>query len=436
MKNKINIRLFLIAFLGILLSTIGITVVFYEIFQNEVREDLKTDSMIIQEAGVDSLTSGHFLKDYKDLRVTWIDDDGKVLYDNDTDIVKLENHKDRPEIAEAFQVGSGESVRESDTMNMRTFYYAVRMDDGTVLRVSRVARSIFSVYLSAAPVLMCVIILIMLVCMILSHLLTRQLLLPIDKMAENIENPSYDSEYKELRPFVIRIREQHGEILAAAKMRQDFTANVSHELKTPLTAISGYAELIENCMVDEKMQLSFAAKIRKNADRLVSLINDIIRLSELDNSEKGTEFSQVDIFKVAEERIDILKMNASKHNISITLEGESLLILSNRDMLIELIDNLCQNAIRYNVPGGKVIVRIKKHDNKSILEIEDTGIGISKEEQTRVFERFYRVDKSRSRETGGTGLGLAIVKHIVEIHDGVIKLDSIVNKGTKITIEF
>lgn len=254
-------------------------------------------------------------------------------------------------------------------------------------------------------------------------------------MEENIDAPS-ESVYKELSPFIERIREQHEDILAAAKNRQDFTANVSHELKTPLTAISGYAELIENNMVDRQTQMKFAGDIKKNADRLVMLINDIIRLSELDHSQVCVNFSQQNLYEVAKERVELLQNNAMKKNVSLELYGADTYVLSNRGMLIELLDNLVQNAIRYNVPGGKVEVKVLKEDGRTMLVVSDTGIGIPEGDKDRIFERFYRVDKSRSRETGGTGLGLAIVKHIVELHEGEIVLDSEIGKGTAIQIRF
>ena len=272
-------------------------------------------------------------------------------------------------------------------------------------------------------------------CLTLSHLLTRQLLEPIREMAEDLENVPATSTYSELSPFLDRIREQHEDILAAARSRQDFTANVSHELKTPITAISGYAELIENRMVDEKQQIKFAGDIRKNADRLVSLINDIIRLSELDYGGGTLDFTSVDLYEVAEERIELLRTNAGRKNVSLILTGSSCMVTSNRSLLIELIDNLVQNAIRYNIPNGSVNILVEQRDGNAVLQVSDTGIGIPKADQSRVFERFYRVDKSRSRETGGTGLGLAIVKHIVELHQGTIRLESEMGKGTRIRIE-
>ena len=238
-------------------------------------------------------------------------------------------------------------------------------------------------------------------------------------------------------PFVNTIRAQHENILMAAKVRQDFTANVSHELKTPLTAISGYAELIENHMVDPGQETRFAHEIQQNANRLLSLINDIIRLSELDSKE-GDDLScdTLDLDEIATECVKGLKVNAQKQKISLSYEGQPCEIRGNRDMIIELIDNLGQNAIRYNNEGGYVHIRVTKEDGRPQLLVEDNGIGIPKDQQERIFERFYRVDKSRSKQTGGTGLGLAIVKHIVALHDAEIKLESEPGKGTTIRVLF
>ena len=225
----------------------------------------------------------------------------------------------------------------------------VLLSDGTVLRVSTEARSLRSVFMQIFPITLIVILVIIIVCVFISHLLTQRLMLPIKEMSENIDDVPADSVYKELSPFIVRIREQHENILAAAKNRQDFPANVSHELKTPLTAISGYAELIENKMVDGETQVKFAGDIKKNADRLVTLINDIIRLSEIDHSEAGVNFSEENLFEVAKERVELLQNNAEKKNVTLNLYGEDTFVLSNRGMLIELLDNLIQNAIRYNV---------------------------------------------------------------------------------------
>lgn len=436
MKQKINLRLILVAIIAVMLTMVSIILVCYSLFQEQVKKDLKITAGALAVTGVSDFTKDEAIYDEKNLRITWIASDGTVLYDNDVAANQMVNHIDRPEVMAAFRDGYGESIRESDTMNMKTFYYALLLTDGTVLRLSTEARSLSSVFMQAFPVMLIVILLIIILCVFISHLLTKQLMKPINEIAANIDDVPSESVYKELSPFIERIREQHEDILAAAKNRQDFTANVSHELKTPLTAISGYAELIENGMVDSKKQIKFAGDIKRNADRLVVLINDIIRLSELDHSEAGVNFSQQNIYEVAKERVELLQNSAAKKGVKLALVGEDTYVLSNRGMLIELLDNLIQNAIRYNVPNGKIKVSIAKEEMGVVLSVMDTGIGIPEADIDRVFERFYRVDKSRSRETGGTGLGLAIVKHIVELHNGKIEISSKLSEGTCIKITF
>ena len=436
MKQKINLRLILVAILAVILTTVSIIWVCYSLFQEQVKKDLRITAGALAVTGVSDFAEDEAVYDEKNLRITWIASDGTVLYDNDVAANQMVNHLNRPEVIAAFRDGYGESIRESDTMNMKTFYYARLLKDGTVLRLSTEARSLSSVFMQVFPIMLLVILLIIILCVFISHLLTKQLMKPINDIAANIDDVPSESVYKELSPFIERIREQHEDILAAAKNRQDFTANVSHELKTPLTAISGYAELIENGMVDSEKEKKFASDIKRNADRLVVLINDIIRLSELDHSEAGVNLSQQNIYEVAKERVELLQNSAIKKGVKLTLTGEDIFVLSNRGMLIELLDNLIQNAIRYNVPNGKIIVAIAKEEIGVVLSVKDTGIGIPEADIDRVFERFYRVDKSRSRDTGGTGLGLAIVKHIVELHDGKIEIKSKLSEGTEIKIIF
>jgi len=441
MKSKINKRLVGIAILAVVATVIGITIIYYSLFQKQVRADLSVSAKLLKDThyfesvnidsdGIDMLT------DMKELRVTWVDKDGTVLYDNDASTELLTNHNDRPEIQEAFDKGEGEAVRKSDTMNKNTFYYAVLLDNGTVLRVATDAESLWSVFVSAAPIIALIILLIIAICIAISHMLTKQLLAPVETMAQNLENSDYESPYKELDPLAEMLRSQHTDVLAAAKARQDFTANVSHELKTPLTAISGYAELLEGDMAPEEQRRHFYQEIRKNSDRLLALINDIIKLSELDRKEKEPVFDEIDLFETAKECMEELTVNAKQRRVSITLEGEACLIHGSRDMMKELIENLAQNAIRYNNPNGKVVVSVTKKDGRAILVVKDNGIGIPASEQERIFERFYRVDKSRSKATGGTGLGLAIVKHIVELHDAHLELDSAPGVGTTVRVTF
>jgi len=242
--------------------------------------------------------------------------------------------------------------------------------------------------------------------------------------------------YPEFEPFMHMIQRQHEEILRNADMRVQFTANVSHELKTPLTSISGYAELIESGMASGERAGHFAGEIRKSANRLLTLINDIIRLSQMDSPAQELALEPVDLALVAGAALEQLKLSAAKQNVTLRLDARTAVVHADREMMEELLYNLCDNAIRYNVRGGSVHVEIHPVRERVIVCVQDTGIGISKEHQERIFERFYRVDKSRSKATGGTGLGLAIVKHIAAKHGAQISIDSELGRGTSISVSF
>ena len=271
-------------------------------------------------------------------------------------------------------------------------------------------------------------------CVIAASRLSKRLVKPVEDMVEYIDDPVFVPEYEELIPIMNRIRTQHADILAAAKIKQDFSASVSHELKTPLTAISGYAELLEEGMVEPDKKEHFYKEIRENSERLLGIINDIISLSELD-SEKEIEFEKLDLYDLTKECMETLGMVARKANVSLNFEGEHCLVYGNRENLREVIYNLVQNAIKYNKEGGHVWVNVYS-EMTSVLVVKDDGIGIPPEEQERVFERFYRVDKSRSKATGGTGLGLSIVKHILALHNAKVILTSVPNEGTEIKVVF
>lgn len=441
MKKRINFRLIGIALLAILVTLIGVTSIYYHLFETQVKKDLHVFAVAMVDSDVFKKENKEGLSfSTKDVRITWIDEDGVVLYDNWANETEMENHANRPEVEQAMEEGKGERVGTSNTLQTNTYYYALLMEDGTVLRVAKNADNSMSVFLTALPLVSLIIVVIVIICLLVADYMTKQIILPIKRLTDSIaqpgENPSDEKVYKELAPFVSTIRTQHENILASAKMRQDFTAAVSHELKTPLTAINGYAELIENRMVTPEQEVKFAGEIRKNSHRLLTLINDIIRLSEYDKPQDGSGMELVELYALAKECAETLTMNATKRGIEFTLSGQECMVRGNREMLRELIENLCENAIRYNNEGGRVLLTVGEEEGKSVLMVEDDGIGIAKEHQERVFERFYRVDKSRSRETGGTGLGLAIVKHIVAIHDASISLESEERKGTKITVQF
>lgn len=437
MKKKINFQFMFISAVGILLTFCLSTVIFYELFKSEVVDELKTYADVIKETqSYDQILQGEYDPDVDDLRITMIKKDGKVFYDSFADVKKMENHSNRQEVRQALKHGNGKAIRTSDTLDKNTFYYAVRLDDGNVLRVAKESRSIWSVFIKVMPAILILIFVILAISKMLSDVLTKSLLLPIEQMSENLDHLEDITTYKELMPFINTIQEQHKNILMNAKMRQEFTANVSHELKTPLTAISGYSELIQNGMANEEETIRFAGEIHKSAKRLLTLINDTIRLSQLDTSEQKVIYEAIDLYKIAEDCVNMLKFSAENHGIDISIHGTNAYLEGNREMLEEVVYNLCDNAIRYNNEGGKVDVTVKPVQGKIYLCVEDNGIGISKEHQERIFERFYRVDKSRSKSTGGTGLGLAIVKHIIQQHGAHMELTSEKGKGTKIEIEF
>jgi len=272
---------------------------------------------------------------------------------------------------------------------------------------------------------------------IISVAVTKSIVKPIEKMVTQLDNIENIETEPELQPFVNALREQKEKQLVLDKQKKQFTANVSHELKTPLTAIAGYAELIETGIAKEPDIKPFAGTIRKQALRLVSLSEDIIKLSQLDeNDDEDIAFSSVDLYETAKKCVDALSINAKAKNVSIHLYGESIYIKSNPSLLEELIYNLYDNAIRYNREGGTVEVKISSENEQAVLTVSDTGIGIEEKYQEHIFERFFRVDKSRSKATGGTGLGLAIVKHIAQIHNAQIKINSVLDKGTDISIFF
>ena len=438
MKNKIQREFILVALLSILLTTVSVTAVFYDFFKREIVDELRTCAQVLQSTGVlDRQEAAEAGLELESVRITLIDMDGTVIYDNDVEIGGLDNHKDRPEVELAREQGEGQAVRRSNTLERNAFYYGVRQEDGTVLRVAKEASSIWDIFRSALPICVFLTLLILMLCYLLSVRATKALMAPITQLAEHLDEQETMPVYKEMIPFVNKIRKQHEDIMRNAKMRQDFTANVSHELKTPLTSISGYAELIEHNMVSQADIPRFAGEIHRSATRLLTTINDIIKLSELDVMETTTlVLERLPLYQMAENCVDMLQVNAEKHHVTLGITGEPAYIMGNREMVEEVLYNLCDNAIRYNNKDGSVTVRVNQEGDKVSLCVEDTGIGIPRKHQSRVFERYNRVDKSRSKATGGTGLGLAIVKHIVAQHEAELKLESEPGQGTRITIVF
>ena len=437
MKKKISIQMMAITTLAILSTVILVIFAFYELFENQILDDLKTYAHMLQaEGALDKDKLERYRAGEDNLRVTLIDRDGEVIYDSEFGNQKLDNHGDRPEFVEALKDGEASIIRDSDTIQKSSFYFAVRLDSGNVLRLAREADSVFSVLLSIAPIILGIVVCLWILCAVLSKLLTDSLMKPIEQMANELDHLENVESYDELIPFIRLIQKQHEDIVKSVTMRQDFTANVSHELKTPLAAISGYSELIENGMAAEGDVQRFAAEIHHSANRLLTLINDTIRLSELDSVETTDHIEEVNLYAIADTCVNMLKISAENHDVSLSVSGKQVTVMADKQMMEELVYNLCDNAIRYNNPGGYVLVTVGESGKEKYLRVKDTGIGIAKEHQERIFERFYRVDKSRSKSTGGTGLGLAIVKHIVAKCNARVSLESEPGKGTEITVYF
>ena len=435
LKKVINLEFITLTLVAIAVTMVLSTFIFYEVYKAEIIRDLKGYAEVLKNTGDfdGDDTSVYASVDTDDLRLTLVAPDGSVIYDNQADETSMQNHFDRPEIAEAFEKGDGQVIRKSATLNKSTYYYAILLKSGRVLRI---ARDVISMFLAAVPVMLLVMALLVVVTIIVTHYLTRNILKPIEQMANRLDDDTHIVAYREMRPFIDMIQKQHADIVKSSQMRQEFTANVSHELKTPLTSISGYSELIETGMATEADVHHFATEIHKNSNRLLTLINDIIRLSELDVSEDTPAMEKVDLAVIARTATDMLAINAEKNNVTLSYSGSHEYIYANKMMMEELVYNLTDNAIRYNNKNGSVDVSVNSDGDKVTLRVKDTGIGIPAEHQERIFERFYRVDKSRSKSTGGTGLGLAIVKHIVARNNAHLDMVSEPGRGTDISVTF
>ncbi|MGN0076307.1 MAG: ATP-binding protein [Parafannyhessea sp.] len=385
--------------------------------------------------------------DFSDVRVTLVSKTGKVLYDSLVEASTLPNHKSRPEIAQALKSGTGESERDSSTVGYLSVYHAERLKSGDVIRLSEDRDGILRVIGNELWPMIGIVVIVVAAAWIASRRFSALLVKPI--LAIDTSSGNAASPYQELDPLVSHLNEQQAElqkrmndIVDADAMRQEFTANVTHELKTPIAAISGASELLRDGLVRPEDVQEFASRIYGDAQRLSSLVSDILTLSKLDESERVGdqalfgEPSQVDLYTVAQDVADRLEEKAAKANVSLRVQGASVTISGYPRLLDEMIRNLCDNAIRYNRTGGSVHVFVLPVNGHPTIRVSDTGVGISPQDQAKVFERFYRVDKSRSRETGGTGLGLAIVKHAAALHKATIDLDSELGRGTTITVTF
>ncbi|MBQ8624466.1 MAG: two-component sensor histidine kinase [Oscillospiraceae bacterium] len=548
MTKKIFRSIISVALIVLLSSLVIATTFLYDYFNQTQVSQLKAELSLVADT-VNDVGIEYFDNfDSTVFRFTVVAADGKVLYDTEADASEMENHVDREEIKEAIEHGKGSSARNSSTLTEKTFYEAVLLDDGNVLRISVSQLTVGALILSMLPAICAIVIVAVIVALVLSHRMAKKVTEPLLNL--DLEHPEDNNSYEELSPILTKIHKQHKQIKSqmetlhrksdefeqiissmseglvlldehgmvlsmntaaasifsvkesavgkdflvfdrttdmskavegafsgkhsefktqrngneyqfninpivsdgktlgavilafditdkafAERNRQEFTANVTHELKTPLQSIIGSAELLENGLVKPEDTSRFVGNIRKEATRLVSLINDIIRLSQLDeNHEPATE--TVDLMDVSKEVVEVLTVSAAKRNVTLNIEGEPQTIYGVRRYIYEIIYNLCDNAIRYNVDGGKVAISIGKENGRTAVSVSDTGIGIAPEHQSRIFERFYRVDKSHSKETGGTGLGLSIVKHAVAYHSGKVTLESELGKGTTVKVVF
>ena len=442
MKQRILNHVGIMVVLSVILTFIAARAVMYGKYNHYMKQDVRNEAEYIRYA-VENTGKEYLNKTTGDLttsRITLAKPDGTILYDSEKDASDLENHKDRPEIIEAKKEGTGEVVRFSQTLSKQTFYYAVKLNDGNILRVAKTTDSVLSTMLSSFTLLGLLLIAILALAFFVVEKQTRRLIAPINEL--DLEHPLEHVAYEELRPLLNRVDEQNvqiakqvEELKQAEMVRREFSANVSHELKTPLMSISGYAEIMRDGLVQPQDVPEFAGRIYDEASRLTSLVQDIIEISKLDES-KNMPFEDVDLYEMTQDICQTLMLPAKKKRVTVLMEGKSVSIKGVRHVLYEMLYNLVDNAIKYNKEGGYVKVLLAREKDGVRWSVEDNGIGIAKEEQERIFERFYRVDKSHSRKTGGTGLGLSIVKHGAALHHAKIVLNSEPGKGTKIVLRF
>ena len=420
-KKILNHTCFLIV-LSVLLTFLAAGLVMYGKYNEDLKESVRDSTKYIQD-GVEKMGNSYLdeaLGQATSARITLLDPKGNVLFDSLEDSAELENHSNRPEFIQAEKSGYAESLRYSETLSKQNFYCAVKLADGDILRVGRTTDSVFSTMLSSSLLLGGLLIVILAVAFVLKEV-----------------------KYEELRPLLKRVDQQNRQIARqieelkeAEAVRKEFSANVSHELKTPLMSISGYAELMMNGMVPPEKVPEFSGRIYHEAYRLSALVADIIQLSRLDEKNSDLPFEEVDLYEMAEDVVQHLESAAKKKNITVSLDGSLVMVNGVRHVIYEMLFNIADNAIRYTDPKGTVKISLGMRGEHPYYCVEDNGIGIAEDEQKRIFERFYRVDKSHSRATGGTGLGLSIVKHGAILHNAQIKLESEPGKGTKMELMF
>lgn len=439
MRKRIQRNMILILLITLIPFYIIMSLALYyknmSLLEKEVRQEGKYISGAINMAGK------HYLEQLEQLdqidtgtRLTLIAEDGTVLYDSKVSGATMDNHSSRKEVEEAFSSGEGEVVRMSSTVQKELYYYALRLDDGSVLRVSKTMDSLIWTALNVFPVMVILSAAGIVMALVLAKWQTKKLVDPVIHL--DLEHPLDNVVYEEMTPLLEAMDVQNKEKEAVSNMRKEFSANVSHELKTPLTSISGYAEIMMNGLVRPEDIQGFSERIYKEARRLITLVEDIIKLSKLDDESVELEKEDVDLYDLTREIVSRLSPQSSQKKIHVSVSGEPVVFNGIKQILDEMIYNITENAIKYNNDGGRVDVWAGNTLNGPKVSVEDNGIGIPKEHQERIFERFYRVDKSHSKERGGTGLGLSIVKHGAIIHGAKVNVESAPGRGTKIEIQF
>lgn len=447
MKNKLT-RQIIAACMIVFALTFGVVMaVLMNFYSHKNREELQDRANYI--ASIVEVQGWQFLEEMEhssQTRITLVSSEGEVLFDSMLDPETLGDHSEREEIREAMKSGEGESFRYSQSLLKRTVNYAMQMNNGDILRLSMMQNTVLEILLNLLNPMMIVVLLAVGLSIFLASRYAKDLMAPINRL--DVENPDDRYVYEEMQPFIQRITAQNKQIYKQMEelseehkkqdaMRREFTANVSHELKTPLTSISGFAEIIRDGFVQEKDIPHFADNIYKEAQRLIILVNDILKLSRLEEGVKiQDDMMEVELLGLCKEVTERLQLSAKKRKVEISCTGVPARIQGVRNMLEEIIYNVCDNAIKYNREGGIVNIRIENVENEVCVRVSDTGIGIPAEDRDRIFERFYRVNKSHSKEVGGTGLGLSIVKHGMAYHNARITLESEEGKGTEVCLYF
>ncbi|MBQ9593838.1 MAG: PAS domain-containing sensor histidine kinase [Lachnospiraceae bacterium] len=444
MSKKIFYSIWLVTSLVLLSCLTIVLAVVYSHFTQEQFEQLRDETRLATQGVI--LDGQEYIENLgqTDFRITWITSEGIILYDSEADQTVMENHLEREEIRQALETGSGQASRYSSTLSTRLLYTAQRLPDGSVLRLSITQLTVWHLFMRFLPQILIILAVALLLSSLLASRLAARIVEPINRL--NLERPmeaASTHRYDEIRPLLARLDEQRRqiqkdqqEIEKTSLIRQEFTANASHELKTPLHVISGYAELLETGMVQGDDVKAFAGKIRGESERMANLVEDIIDLSRLDGGAVGMRRERADLYRIAGNAVESLEGPASDAQVEVSLVGSPSYVSGIPHVLYSIVYNLCVNAIKYSEPGDSVTVRVHPEGSRVILRVEDTGIGIPQADLDRIFERFYRVDKSHSKEVGGTGLGLSIVKHAARIHGASITVESEVGKGSAFTLSF